>query len=485
MAAEEASPAEVVAVAAERQPPSSREEASYRDEAPYAESVDAPPAPPVRLFEAQAIEERVAVVDERSLPFWFFDQIGLALDWIFGVLSLVVGLAVLASAPLVQFLTLGYMLEASGRIARTGKLGAGFVGVRKASRVGSLVLGTWLMILPLRLLKDTWAASWLIDPHSTQTTNLRIALYLATGLMLVHIAVAWACGGRLRHFFWPLAAPFFLFFWTVRRVLASQALRPITRPLIGGVSPRLLTDICRTRPLSSWFPPAILWSALRRFHMYREARDAVWEFVAGLRLPYYFWLGARGFAGAVAWLFLPTLLLIAATRFPDQQGGVAFLCYAVGSLLLSWTILYLPFLQTHFAAEGRMVAMFEVGRVRRAFVRAPIAFWFSLLITLLFALPLFLLKVELTAREIVGVLSFFFIVLMWPARILTGWAVARGRKRDNARVWPLHWFVRAAQIPVVGAYVFLVFFTQYFTWYGSRSLFEQHPFLLPAPFFQW
>jgi hypothetical protein len=444
-----------------------------------------PASPPVRVIEAQSIEERVAVVDERSLPFWFFDQMRLAFDWMFGMASLIVGLAALAALPVVQFLTLGYMLEASGRIARTGNFSAGFVGVRKASRVGSLVLGTWLMMLPLRFLHDTWAASYLIDPASQQTTGLKILLILLTPLIVLHIAAAWYCGGRMRHFFWPLVAPVFLGFWAMRMILASDALRPLVRPIIGGVSPRLLADVCRTPPLSSWFPPAILWAAFRRFRMFSEARDAVWNFVMSLRLPYYFWLGLRGFAGAAAWLFAPCLLLVATTQFPDQQGGLAFLCYAAGSIGLAWVILYVPFLQTHFAAEGRFVAMFELGRVRRAFHRAPIAFWFALFITLLFALPLYLFKIELTNREIVGVLSFFFIVSMLPARILTGWAVARGRKRQRPRAWPLHFFMRAAMLPVVGFYVFIVFFTMYITWYGAPSLFEQHPFLLPAPFFQW
>ena len=35
---------------------------------------------------------------------------------------------------------------------------------------------------------------------------------------------------------------------------------------------------------------------------YTEPRDAVWDFTVSLRLPYYFWLGARGYAGALAWL---------------------------------------------------------------------------------------------------------------------------------------------------------------------------------------
>ena len=50
----------------------------------------------------------------------------------------------LAAIPIVQFLSLGYLLEAGGRIARTGRFRDGFIGVRTAARVGSIVLGTWI-----------------------------------------------------------------------------------------------------------------------------------------------------------------------------------------------------------------------------------------------------------------------------------------------------------------------------------------------------
>jgi len=45
------------------------------------------------------------------------------------------------------------------------------------------------------------------------------------------------------------------------------------------------------------------------------------------------------------------------------------------------------------------------------------------------------------------------------------------------------WLARLAAVPVVGFYVFILFFTQYVSWDGAWSLLEQHPFLLPAPFF--
>ena len=61
-----------------------------------------------------------------------------AVEWCFGVLSLFVGLAMLAAVPVVQFLSLGYLLEASGRVARSGRLRDGALGVRPAARVGGV-----------------------------------------------------------------------------------------------------------------------------------------------------------------------------------------------------------------------------------------------------------------------------------------------------------------------------------------------------------
>src|SRR5262245_42125668 len=91
---------------------------------PESEAVgNSPPAlRPVRIYEAEPIVEQVAVVDERSLPFWLFHNLCSALEWLFGVFSMIVGLSILAVVPIAQLASLGYLLEVSGRIARTGKL---------------------------------------------------------------------------------------------------------------------------------------------------------------------------------------------------------------------------------------------------------------------------------------------------------------------------------------------------------------------------
>ncbi|MCA9142100.1 MAG: DUF4013 domain-containing protein [Planctomycetaceae bacterium] len=442
--------------------------------------------PPVRVFTAEGIEEEIAVVDERSLPVKAWQSVCSSIEWMFGLASVIAGLALLASIPIVQFLSLGYLLEVSGRITRTGKLREGFIGIRPAARLGSIVLGTWLMLWPIRLVSSYWHSSYLIDPTSGQTAAWRIGLLIFTAVMVGHILLAWTCGGKIRHFFWPLLAPLFFGMWLLRKVVSSTRLRPIVGPVVGTFSKRLLKDLTTVPPLTSWFPPAIFWSNLRRGGLYSTARDAVWDYAVNLRAPYFFWLGLRGFAGAITWLFVPVMMIIAMTNFQleneEAARGLGGLSAFFGSILLAAVVLYLPFLQAHFAAENRFVAMFEIGEVRRKFQRAPIAFWFSLLITLGFSLPLYLLKVEYVPRETVWLPSVVFVIFILPARIITGWALARAEKREQPRYFLFRWGARLGSLPLVLFYAFIAFFTQFLSWYGSYSLFEQHAFLTPVPF---
>jgi Protein of unknown function (DUF4013) len=185
-------------------------------------------------------------------------------------------------------------------------------------------------------------------------------------------------------------------------------------------------------------------------------------------------------------LFIPVMIIVVTSNLQteDQEVGQGLrgLAWFFGSALLAIVVLYLPFMQAHFAAERRFVAMFEFGTVRRMFQRAPIAFWFALLITLGFSLPLYLLKVETVPRETVWLPSLVFVVFILPARMITGWALARARKRKEPRYFLSRWGAWLVALPVVAFYAFFAFFTQYLLWNGSYSLFEQHAFLMPVPF---
>jgi hypothetical protein len=155
----------------------------------------------------------------------------------------------------------------------------------------------------------------------------------------------------------------------------------------------------------------------------------------------------------------------------------------LGAVLLAGVLFYLPFLQMRLAAANRLSAVFELRAVRADFQRAPWAFAFAFVITLLFALPLYLLKIELIPREAAWLPGMVFITFIFPARLLTGWAMARALRRQAARHWFFRWTGRLLFLPAVALYVLVVFFTQYTSWNGVWSLYEQHAFLVPVPFF--
>lgn len=439
-----------------------------------------PYVPPKReAIEAAVLSHEGALPAERvpqSWPMYFWYLLCKSLEWLFGLASVVGCLAVLSAIPLVQFISLGYLLEASARVAKSGKLRQGFIDMPKFARIGSLVAGTWIMLLPLRYLSTLAQDAYLVDPGGANARAWRVGQLICTGLMLCHILLAWYSGGKLRHFFWPFLAPFQI----GAKLLFGTIIGPFVRPLVEGISPRLAADLYIERPLSAWFPPAILWVGLSRGKMYRRTRDAVWDFVAGLRLAQYFWLGIRGFVGALTWLFIPATFLMGGTMLPN--GGLAFVSGWLGAFLLAIVLIYLPFAQTHMAVQNRFVEVFNLGEIRRQFRRAPIAYWFSLAITLLFAMPLYLLTIETTQREVTYLINLFFVAFIYPARLLTGWAVGRALHQKREGFFLFRWMARFAAIPVVLSYLIVLWASQYTAWFGPFSLMVQHAFMVPVPF---
>src|SRR5690606_4137716 len=102
---------------------------------------------------------------------------------------------------------------------------------------------------------------------------------------------------------------------------------------------------------------------LRSPDLWRQQNAAVARALAELRPRYYFSLGARGFAGALLWLVIPTALFAAARR----TEGLPVLVSIFGGVLLALVLGWLPFLQARFAAENRLRAMFEVSVVRELY----------------------------------------------------------------------------------------------------------------------
>jgi len=357
-----------------------------------------------------------------------FGAAGRAAEWCFGVVSIFLGLSVLAAIPLGQFLALGYLLDAAGRVARTGRIGDGFIGVRRAARFGGVALGLTALWLPLYYLSIQAEAARIIDPDGRIASRWTVWLTALALFGSLHGGAALLRGGRFRHFLNPFNVP-----WLMAKLFR------------GG--------------------------------LYRDARDRFWNVLVGLKLPYFFWLGFRGFLGAFLWLAIPLTLL--------GQGHRAPIVGVIGGCLLALVVIHVPFMQVRFARNNRMRAFRQFAPLRHAFRRAPLAFALALTVHLILAIPLYILKIEVIPRDLVFLEGLMFLLLMFPARLLGGWAYARGLRRETPRLWLVRWGSRLALVPVAIAYVLVVFLSQHIGWQGIGSLYEQHAFLLPVPFVSW
>ena len=346
---------------------------------------------------------------------------------IFGVATLIVGLSLLATLPVLQFLCLGYLLVAGARVARGDRLRDCLPGLDLLGHLGGIMLGFWLLLWIPRLLASLARDAYLIDPGGSTGRTLTI---LAIGLALLlglHAVAATARGGRLRYMLLP------------RPITEFRALR-----------------------------------ALFSREGYRAARDTVWDAVASLDLGTLIKAGVLGFLAAIIWLLVPTTLLALGSQAP--------ILAVLGCVTMAMVVFYLPFLQLRVAQEGRLGALMDIETVRRAHAGAPLATAAALLLTVAFTLPLYLLKIELIPREAMWLPGILFVALMLPARLACGWALRRGLARPAPRHRLLRVLGRLVVVPILGLYAVALYFTQYLSWYGSLSLYEQHAFLPPVPF---
>ncbi|MEZ5942878.1 MAG: DUF4013 domain-containing protein [Planctomycetaceae bacterium] len=352
----------------------------------------------------------------------------------FSLASLVLILAIVAAIPIVNFIALGYLLEVEARVARSGRLLAAFPLLNQASRVGVIAAGIWLFLIPLRFLSGYAADAVIIDPTSPTTAGLQIATQIVWFLTTAHILLALARGGSIGCF----VRPFKNVTW-----------------LVGQ-----------------------LWSG----NYLNMAGQNVRDFVHKLQLRALFWKGLRGFGVAFVWLLIPTAMY-AALRRPE---GVPVLLTILGGFALAFTLMLVPFMQARFTTTGRFMAGLEIWEVRRAWKYAPIAWTLSLVFLYLLALPLYLFKAFLPPRDAMWLMTLVFVITIYPTRIFTGWAYARALKRrelNKVAHWSIRLICTALLWPLMGLFVFILFFTQFLGAEGRLVLFAHHALLLPAPFF--
>lgn len=351
----------------------------------------------------------------------------------FSLASLVVLLAVLTAIPLLQLIAFGYLLRVAGGLAEGGTIRNSLPHFRQAGQIGLAAIAVFFAALPTQLLAHWESVAYLIHPGSGQATAMRVLAIASSALATAYLLWAWVRGGRLKHYLWPEPK-------------------------------RLLRE--------GW-----------RWSTWKSAPDRLWDFTTSLQLPHYFWIGVRGAVGTLIWL-IPAMIIIVAFR--EGETGLAGLVGFVALVLLGLGMLYLPMLQAHFAAENRFRALFEVREIRRCFRRAPWAWLSAMVVTLVITpIPLYLLKIEATQREVMWLPCLVFVAFILPARVSAGLALRRARRRPEPQGWWARisrWSVRMMMPVVVATYLLFVYVSQYTSWDGLATWVQQHAILIPVPF---
>lgn len=376
------------------------------------------------FIESPYTEEAPATSSDSSVAAHWLVQIT---DGVFGALSLIVLLATTAGIPIVQFAALGYLLVSSERVARTGKLRSGLVGLRQATKLGRLGIAVGVSWLILRLISDYRADAILIDPTSKISQRLSIIQDILFLVLAVHLYGACLRGGRLVDFLLP---------------------------------PR----------------PMKLWRLATNAGSWNRRQEVVADFVQSLQLPRLLWLGILAALGTLIWLFVPVTILLIGREHP--------VLIALGGLLLAPVVCWLPYLQVQFVQTNDWRDLFRLQSVRRAYRRAPVAMTLALTLLLILSLPLYLIKIELLPRETVWLPGLFFFVFIWPARIMLGWAWGRATRYHDYRHWIVRFFAGTWSWLLVFLYVVVVFLTQYVAWNGAGELYVQHALLVPLSLIQ-
>jgi hypothetical protein len=352
-------------------------------------------------------------------------------------LSLVVILSVVATIPILQFASLGYMLECAARVSRGWPLRRCFPGSRTAGRLSIVSVCVFVSWLPVWFITDLAYTGEIIEVGSTVAGRLRLVARIVSAVWVLWILWAIYRGGKIRHFLWPA--------------------------------------------------PVLALKSIFRRNTWLLAENRLWEFVSSMQLLRLMWLGVAASIGAVVWLVLPGSFIVIGLSIVESPGA-AFVGL-IGALGMAWVLSLLPFLQGQMARELRFTSVFDVKSVRGKFRKAPWTCCIATWATFLLAIPLYLLRIEPPPPQLWWILSLFFVLLMFPAKLCVGWSMGRSErrhpgaelKRDAFWVWRyLAWLL---QMGVVFVYLGVLYLAKFALWEGAASIYLQHAFLPPVPFF--
>lgn len=360
--------------------------------------------------------------------------------WIIGAIirvwqlfCLVILLAVAASIPIVQFASLGYLLESAGRWARGRRLRECLPGLKLAGHIGTAAFWIAISSIPVLIVRDLAQSAELINPGSALAGRWQIGSSVLWTAWVFYIWWALLRGGRIYHFLWPAPIRF---------------VKEFFRPATWGAAIDRLAD------------------GMRQF-----------------RILYLLKFGFLGSLGTFLYLIVPGGLMIAGVRNShDNNNGAVALFTLSGIVVMAVTLQYLPFLQMRYAKTKQFRSFFDIRSVRAGFKRAPWLHAISVVILVLFSLPLYLLRIEQPPAQLIWMLCVFFVLFNLPTKFMVAWAIRYADHRTKKRGWYSRypaWMLLVSSLPI---YVLFLYLASLSSWDGSTVMVMQHAFLTPVPF---
>jgi hypothetical protein len=238
---------------------------------------------------------------------------------------------------------------------------------------------------------------------------------------------------------------------------------------------------CFLRPIKNirWFLKAVFTQKGRE-----EISTGIEQVLQLVKPVQHFWIGLKAFFGAVLWLLIPAGLLVAYSA-PGRTSPLFGIASFLGVLLMIPVTAWLPMLQVHQAVTGRFRSIFTISAARNIIRNAPLSWMLTTVLMYAMTFPLYLAKIRLLPADAMLVLTPFFIILTYPARILVAWAYHRGTFQEQpARSW-LSWGTRLIMLPLLFAHAVFLFFTPAISELGKNAPLENQAFLGPVPYAQW
>ena len=354
-----------------------------------------------------------------------------------GTVCLVLILAILAAVPGLNILTLGYLIDPQKRVAESGRLRDGFPLMVLAPRLGVIVLCSVLLLAPIRIqaVRVSDAAVILGESHA-RVVQMQTFLYVMQTIVAIHLMLAIARGGTLGCFL----RPFKNVIWFLRKILTRKGREEMS---VGTEQVLLLV-----KPLQ------------------------------------HFWIGLKAFVGAVLWLLIPAGLLVSYSA-PGRTAPIFGVLSFLGAMLMIPVAAWLPQLQVHQAVTGRFRSIFAVSAARRVIRNAPLSWMLTTVLMYVMTFPLYLTKIKLLPADALLVLTPFFIVLTYPARVLVAWAYHYGMKQVQPAWFPYRWSIKLIMLPLLAGYAGFLFLTPFVSELGKAAPLENQAFLSPVPYAQW